>query len=181
MPSLSVHLLIGLSLFLLCYLISRDVLAAFLSLVCAIIPDADALFGVHRCFIVHNLMIPVLLISISVVLKIFKRVRTARKILWAGIGYLSHILFDMFTWYVALLYPISNLCVWIESLVKYNGGLAVAVEFHTHVKSCSLLPTGVPSMSDKILIPVAAFILAIVILSVTYGSRRRHHNNTSKS
>ncbi|NPA69291.1 MAG: hypothetical protein GXO26_00630 [Crenarchaeota archaeon] len=179
MPSLSVHLLIGLSLFLLCYLTTRDLLSSFFSLICAVIPDADALFGVHRCFIVHNFMIPIVMIIISIVLKFLRRINLSRIFLWSGIGYLSHILFDMFTWYVAIFYPISNLCVWVRGIISYRGGLSAGASFNLSFTSCSSLPTHVPSMSDKILIPVAVFVLLIVILTVVYELRRRSHNYTS--
>ncbi len=181
MPSLSVHLLIGLCLFLLCYFTTRDILASFLSLVCAVIPDADALFGVHRCFIVHNFMIPVLLLSLSALLRSLRKSRMFRVLLWSGIGYMSHILFDMFTWYVAVFYPLSDLCIWVRGVVNYRGGLSTSMMFSVRFSKCSSLPTHVPSMSDKILIPVAIFVLVIVILAVAYELRREHHNNTSQS
>ncbi len=179
MPSLSVHLLIGLCLFLLCYFTTRDPVAGFLSLICAILPDADALFGVHRCFIVHNFLVPIILLLLSIILRSLGRYRSSRIMFWAGIGYLSHILFDMFTWYVAVLYPISNLCIWIKSIVRYSGMLRVGLQFSISTVSCSSLPVGVPSMSDKILIPVAVFVFLILVVSTIYGARRRSHNSTS--
>ena len=181
MPSLSVHLLIGLSFFLLCYFTSRDLLASFLSLICAVIPDADALFGVHRCFIVHNFLEPILLLILSTIFRFARRYRAANLSLWAGLGYLSHIFFDMFTWYVAVLYPILDICVWTKVLVDYSGKLNINLHLSLSTAPCSSLPTRVPYMTDKILIPVAVFVLLIVVVSALYARARGSRNSACQS
>ena len=164
MPSLSVHLLVGLVLLSLCYLNTRDFLSSILCLLCSIIPDVDSIFGIHRSFITHNFLIPIIMFLFSIFFKIMSRFRLSRVFLWSSIGYFSHLIFDIFTGYVALMYPIFNICISSRLIVQYFGRFKVSIFSNLSILPCSLVPRHVIYMSDKIMIIVFIFTLIVLIL-----------------
>ncbi len=178
MPSLSVHLLIGTSLFILLYMYSRDLLSSFLCLVSSIIPDIDSLFGVHRSFISHNFLIPILLLTIAFLLYRFRKSKLCRIFYSLSIGYLSHLLFDIFTGYVAVLYPIIDACIQSKLVVVYNGKLLVSIYSLFMVARCSEIIPHIPTFSDKILITVLIFTLIVLAVVLNYHVKRVHSNTS---
>lgn len=91
---------------------------AFAASLIALLPDVDALFGVHRSM-THSLV--VVLASCGIMLVLMKAVRPklVRFGVFATLGLLSHLLLDVFTTYTPILWPLVNFSLF----VSVDGGV----------------------------------------------------------
>ena len=168
MPLPSVHIAVGIVLGLLAYVIDfRNPLILVACVIGSVCPDFDVLSGHHRITVSHSLIIPISLLLVTLLLR-----GKCRKIVrWFSLAYLSHIILDLFNWYVPILYPILNVCVWVHVAPALTvHGLVI---YHViSVISCRELPSGIPHLQDEELAPMG--ILFILVFVVLYYVQRRH-------
>ncbi len=179
MPLPSVHVAVGIVLGLLAYIIDlRELLILVVCVIGSVCPDFDIFSGHHRVTPSHSIIVPLCLFLISTLL----RGRGRKIVRWFSIAYLSHIVLDLFNWYVPLLYPLLDLCVWIHVAPAITAhGIVI---YHTiEVVPCQSLPSGIPHLQDEELAPMG--ILFILVLALLYYVQSRHvtasHSSASPS
>ncbi len=173
MPLPSTHLAVGLALGILAYLLDMsDPNILLVSLVGSIFPDIDIVTGHHRITPTHSLLWPIVILICSFIFRKFSR-RVSSYLRWFSINYMVHIILDLFNWYVPILYPLSDSCIW----VNVAPGLSthgVYIANSVHVSACVSLPSGIPHLQDVELVPIGILVLAVLILLYLrhYYSRR---------
>lgn len=94
---------------------------AFIASLVALLPDIDALIGVHRSW-THSIL--VLLAACGAMLLLLKALKPKllRLGLLAALGLMSHLLLDLFTGYTPILWPLLSCSIFISA----NGGVHIS-------------------------------------------------------
>ncbi len=100
---------------------------ALLVALVGLLPDVDALLGIHR-WVTHSLVLTTLVTAVLILLTICLNFRYLSCLLVATILYILHLLMDLFTAPVPLLWPLTNraymLNIELDTILS-TGGISI--------------------------------------------------------
>jgi len=172
-PDLLAHYLVS-------YLIARTIVEPRYALIIAfvgLLPDVDALLGVHR-WITHSVLVALLASAPLLVLAHLSGGRYVKVVLLALLLYTLHLVLDLFTGPTPILYPLTD-SLWIK--VEVNGlstttGITITprITLETVKPDFTRQPVIEGPVVSETGIILAVVTLLTLILDQYQGEKRKH-------
>jgi len=169
-PDLLAHYLVS-------YLIARTIVEPRYALIIAfvgLLPDVDALLGVHR-WVTHSVLVALLASAPLLMLAYLSGGRYVMVVLLALLLYTLHLVLDLFTGSTPILYPLVG-SIWVKlEVIGLYSDTGIALTPRVTVETTKLGFTPQPAIEGPI-VSEAGIILAVVtalVLVLGYLGKKR--------